>query len=357
VSNQSITTKDVHDMISTDTVIRIVLPGLVEPDGLQIEHVAPPTAGPGRVVVAVEAAGVSFAEQGMRRGRYPGQPPFPFVPGYDLVGRVTAVGEGVDAALIGRRVAAATKIGAWATSTVVDARDLVPVPEGVEPDAAEAVVVNGITAWQMLVDAARVPEHGTVVVHGASGGVGTVLVQLALARGLRVIGTASLRHHEALRALGVEVVDSRSADPWGAVRRLAPEGVDAVFDHIGIASARRSFELLRSGGVLVAYGTATDKNSDRSVLRVFAEMLSQIVLWNVLPNRRRATFYDFWGGRRLRPVAFRRRQHAALAAVLAAVADGALVPAIAARFPLERAGEALALAESRTVRGKVVLLP
>ena len=93
------------------------------------------------------------------------------------------------------------------------------------------------------------------------------------------------------------------------------------------------------------------------MLRVFAGMLAQIVLWNVAPNGRRAAFYDFWGGRRLRPAAFRRRQHAALSAVLALVADGTIVPAIAARFPLEAAGEALALAESRTVRGKVVLLP
>jgi NADPH2:quinone reductase len=343
--------------MTTTTVTRIVLPGLVEPDGLQVEHIAPPTAGPGEAVVAVEAAGVSFAEQGMRRGRYPGQPAFPFVPGYDLVGRVVEVGEGASPELVGRRFAAATKIGGWATRTVVRVEDLVAVPDGVEPEAAEAVVVNGITAWQMLVDSARVRAGGTVVVHGASGGVGTVLVQLALARGLRVIGTASLPHHEALRALGAEVVDSRAADPYAAVRQLAPEGVDAVFDHLGLASARRSFPLLRRGGALVAYGTATDKNTDRSVLRIFAEMLGQIVLWTVTPNGRRASFYDFWGGHRLRPVAFRRRQHAALTAVLGLVAEGAIVPAIAARFPLERAGEALALAESRTVRGKVILLP
>lgn len=344
-------------MTDTRTITRVVLPGLVEPDGLVVEHVDGPGAGAHEVVVDVEATGVSFAEQGMRRGRYPGQPPFPFVPGYDLVGRVAAVGEGVDPGLIGRRFAAATKTGGWATRTVVPAADLVPVPDGVAADEADAVVVNGVTAWQMLVRAARVPSGGTVLVHGASGGVGTILVQLARARGLRVIGTASSQHHDALRALGVEPVDNRAADPYGAVRRLAPDGVDAVFDHLGLESARRSFRLLRRGGALVAYGTATDRDSSRSVLRVFAGMLSQIALWNLLPNSRRASFYDFWGGRRLRPAAFRRRQHADLAAVLALVADGTVVPHIAARFPLERAGEALALAESRTIRGKVVLVP
>ncbi|RIX27811.1 medium chain dehydrogenase/reductase family protein [Amnibacterium setariae] len=343
--------------MSTTSDIRIVLPGLVEPEGLRIERAEVPAPAPGRAVVRVEAAGVSFAEQSMRRGRYPGQPPFPFVPGYDLVGRVERVAAGEDAALIGRRVAAATKTGGWATRALVDVADLVPVPDAVEPEAAEAVVVNGITAWQMLVRSARVPAGGTVLVHGASGGVGTVLVQLARARGLRVIGTAAVRHHEAIRALGAEVVDSRAEDWDAAVRRLAPGGVDAVFDHLGITSARRSFRLLRRGGALVAYGTAADRDGKRSVLGVFAEFLAQIALWNALPNGRRASFYDFWGGKRLRPAAFRRRQHEDLAAVLDLVARGEVVPEIAARFPLEQVAEALRLAESRTVRGKVVLLP
>lgn len=341
----------------TTTATRIVLPGVVEPEGLRIERAVPPTPGAGQALIRVEAAGVSYAEQSMRRGRYPGQPAFPFVPGYDLVGRVLQVGPGEDAALVGRRFAAATKVGGWATHALVEVADLVPVPDGVAADAAEAVVVNGITAWQMLVRTARVREGGTVLVHGASGGVGTVLVQIARSRGLRVIGTAAVRHHDALRELGVEAVDSRSEDWDREVRVLAPEGVDAVFDHLGVASARRSFRLLRRGGALVAYGTAADRDGDRTVLGVFAEFLLQIAVWSVLPNGRRAAFYDFWGGKRLRPAAFRRRQHEDLAAVLDLVARGEVQPHVAARFPLERAAEALRLAESRTVRGKVVLLP
>ena len=343
--------------MSTSTTTRIVLPGIVEPEGLVLESVPTPAPAAHEVLVDVEASGVSFAEQSMRRGRYPGQPAFPFVPGYDLVGRVRAVGPAGDPALVGRRVAVATKTGGWATRAIVPAADLVPVPEGVDADAAEAVVVNGLTAWQMLVRTARVRPGGTVLVHGASGGVGTVLVQLARVRGLRVIGTASTRHHDALRALGVDPVDNRAGDPYAAVRRLAPEGVDAVFDHLGLESARHSFRLLRRGGALVVYGTAVEKDTDTSVLSLFAAMLSRIALWNLLPNGRRASFYDFWGGRRLRPAAFRRRQHEDLAAVFALVADGTVVPHIAARFPLERAAEALALAESRTVRGKVVIVP
>ncbi|NED83590.1 NADPH:quinone reductase, partial [Streptomyces sp. SID11233] len=106
-------------------------------------------------------------------------PPFPFVPGYDVVGRVHTTGPGVDPALVGRRVAALLKVGGWASRVRVAAADLVPVPEGVGAEEAETVVVNGITAWQMLHRRAGVRAGQTVLVHGASGGVGSVLVQLA----------------------------------------------------------------------------------------------------------------------------------------------------------------------------------
>src|SRR5690242_1006761 len=182
----------------------IVLPAVVEPEQLQVRTRERPEVGPQQAVVRVEATGVSFAEQQMRRGRYYDQPPFPFVPGYDLVGRVLTTGPGVDGGLRGRRVAVLTKIGGWTTHAGVPAADAGPVPEGLDPAVAEAVVVNGLTAWQMLRRAATVRPGATVLIHGANGGVGSILVQLARLAGARVIGTANPRHHEALRALGVE---------------------------------------------------------------------------------------------------------------------------------------------------------
>src|SRR3954468_2272292 len=160
-----------------------------------------PAPGPGQVLVRVEATGVSFAEQQMRRGKYYDQPKFPFVPGYDVVGTVTAVGAGVDAAVVGRRFAVVTKTGGWASSLLVDAADLVAVPDGVSSAAAETVVVNGITAWQMLHRPAGVGSGGTIVMLGANGGVGSTLVQLARHAGITVIGTASPRHHDKVREL------------------------------------------------------------------------------------------------------------------------------------------------------------
>jgi NADPH:quinone reductase-like Zn-dependent oxidoreductase len=335
----------------------VVLPGVVGPAGLQLRRRALPSPRPGQALVRVEATGVSFAEQGMRRGRYPGQPRFPFVPGYDLVGTVVAVGESADAGTIGTRVCAATKIGGWASHALVPVVDLVPVPAGLDPAEAETVVVNGITAHQMLHRHAKVVPGQTILVHGANGGVGTILVQLARHHGVQVIGTAAPHHHQALRDLGVTPLDYRDPDLAGRVRRLAPRGVDAVFDHLGLASARASFQLLGRGGSLIAYGMAARLDDTNAMVPMFLGLLARVSAWNLLPNHRRAGFYNFWAGRRVTPRRFRRHQHEALTEVLGLLDAGVITAQVAARFPLTQVGAAMELAESHTVRGKVILEP
>lgn len=343
-------------MTDTITATTIVLPGKVGTDGLQVREHALAAPAAGQVVLEMEATGVSFAEQQMRRGKYYDQPPFPFVPGYDVVGTVTATGPDVDGTMVGRRFAAVTKIGGWASSLLVEAADLVPVPDGVDAATAETVVVNGITAWQMLHRTAAVRPGSTIVVLGANGGVGSTLVQLARHAGIEVIGTASPRHHDAVRAWGAIPVDYRDPAMYQRIRELAPDGVDAVFDHVGGAGLAESWRLLRRGGTLVSYRTAATKddegNSRLPVLKSFARLL----VWNLLPNGKSARFYNFWAGRR-RIGTFRARLGEDLTQVLRLLADGVLVPRIAARFPLADAGKALALAESRTVAGKVVIVP
>ncbi|MET9668409.1 medium chain dehydrogenase/reductase family protein [Streptomyces sp. NPDC006475] len=340
----------------TTTVTEVLLPGKVEPSGLEVRTRELPAPAAGKAVLRMDATGVSFAEQQMRRGKYYDQPPFPFVPGYDVVGTVTAVGPEVDAAMIGRRFAAVTKVGGWASSLLVDAADLVPVPDEVGAAAAETMLVNGITAWQMLHRTAKVRSGATIVVLGANGGVGSTLVQLARHAGIRVIGTASARHHETVHELGAIPVDYRDPDMYQRIREIAPDGVDAVFDHVGGAGLEESWRLLRRGGTLVSYGTAATKdesgNSRLPVLKSFA----RLAMWNHLPNGKSAHFYNFWAGKR-RLDAFRARLSEDLTQVLRLLATGVLTPQIAAEFPLADAGSALALAESRTVAGKIVIIP
>jgi len=334
----------------------VVLPGRVEPDGLQVRDRELPSPAAGQAVLRMDATGVSFAEQQMRRGKYFDQPPFPFVPGYDVVGTVTGVAPGVDPSLVGRRFAAVTKVGSWASHQLIDVADLVPVPDGVDAADAETVVVNGITAWQMLHRIARVRRGATIVVLGANGGVGTTLVQLARHAGITVIGTASTRHHAAVRALGATPVDYRDPDVYARIRELAPGGVDAVFDHVGGPGITESWRLLRRGGTLVSYGTAATKDDEGDSRLPVLKLLGRLAVWNLLPNGRSARFYNFWAGRR-RIDAFRARLREDLTSVLRLLADGVLTAQVAARFPLSEAGAALALAESRTVAGKVVIVP
>jgi NADPH:quinone reductase-like Zn-dependent oxidoreductase len=338
------------------TITEIVLPGVVEPEELQVRVRELPVPAAGQVLLRMEATGVSFAEQQMRLGKYYDQPPFPFVPGYDVVGEVVATGSGVETALTGRRFAAVTKIGGWASHLLVDAGDLVPVPDGVDPAAAETVLVNGVTAWQMLHRTAAVRRGGVVVVLGANGGVGSTLVQLARHAGITVIGTAAERHHEAVRALGAIPVDYRDPDMHAQIRAHAPDGVDAVFDHVGGPGLWDSWRLLRRGGTLVNYGSAATKDEPGSAMLPVLALFARLLAWNHLPNGKSAHFYNFWAGKR-RIAAFRARLAEDLSQVLALVADGVLTPQIAARVPLADAGAALAVAESRTVMGKVVIVP
>jgi NADPH:quinone reductase-like Zn-dependent oxidoreductase len=332
---------------------QIVLPGPVEPAGLQVRTTARPRAGAHQVVLDMEATGVSFAEQQMRLGTYYDQPRYPFVPGYDLVGTVAEVGVETDPGLVGRRFAAVTKIGAWASQVVVDAGDLVPVPDAVEPAAAAAVTVNGVTAWQMLHRAARVPTGGRIVVLGANGGVGSTLVQLARRAGITVIGTASAAHLDRVTDLGATALDRRDPDLYGRLRTLAPDGVDAVFDHVGGPGLVESRRLVRRGGTLVSYGSAATKG-EGSTLATLAQF-GRVAWWNAVPDGRRAHFYNLWAGRR-RLADFRARMRADLTEVLAMVADGGITPQIAARIPLSQVSAAMELAESHTVVGKVVLV-
>jgi len=341
-------------MTSDVSATEVVLPGQVEPDGFQLRRRVLPAPAAGQVLVAVEATGISFAEHAMRLGRYPGQPKFPFVPGYDLVGTVTAIGAGVDATLVGRRVAAMTKTGGWATHALLKAVDVVPVPAGLDPGEVETLVVSGLTAYQMLHRRAKVRAGQTVLIHGVNGGVGTTLAQLARHAGVRVIGTSSPRHHAALRELGVLPVDYNDPDLVARVRELAPDGVDAVFDHLGGESITRSWSLLARGGTLVSYAMIKE---DGPLIPAFIALFGRLAWLNVLPNGRRAGFYDVWGGKLVRPKRFRSRLREDLSTVFSLLGDGTLRPKIAARLPLTRIQEAVEFAESHTIVGKVVLVP
>ncbi|GAA2780426.1 zinc-binding dehydrogenase [Saccharopolyspora taberi] len=331
----------------------IVLTGLGGPEVVTAREAAEPVPGPHGVVVRTEAAGVAFAEVQMLRGRYPAQPKFPFVPGYDLVGEVVAVGGAVTSVRVGQRVAAMPRTGAWADYVEVRDRDVVPVPDDVDAAEAVAVVLNGVTAWQLLHRAAKVHSGQTVLVHGVGGGVGTLLAQLGALAGVRVIGTASASRHKVLRPLGAELVDHRTEDVPARVRELAPRGVDAVFDPLGAESLDRSWELLAPGGTLVSYGSSATMHDEGPWWTPYLRVVRRLAVWELLRLLGRT------GGRRARMYYVRTNPDYTkdLSELLRLVSSGRLRPLIGRRMALRDAAEALATHMSGRVTGRIVLVP
>jgi NADPH2:quinone reductase len=339
----------------------IVIPELIEPAGLQVRERVLAPLGPSDVLIAMEATGVSYAEVAMLRGRYPGQPAFPFVPGYDVVGRVVEVGSAVRRELAGKRVATITETGAWSELVVRREHELVIVPEELDPADVDTLVVNGVTAYKMLHRVAKVRAGQTIVVLGAGGGVGTMLVQLARLAGVSVIGTCRPEQLAAVEALGATAVDYTRKRVLEDVRALTPEGVDAVFDHVGGESMRSSFAMLGFGGFLVCYGNMAAAQKTTSTWWAFVEFFSRKLLWSLRAGGRRMTFFDVWGrgtfgaDRMFRPARFWREYHEDLGQLLTLLAAGELHAHVAHRVPLLRAAEAIAQHKAGGFTGKIVL--
>ncbi|WP_409467582.1 medium chain dehydrogenase/reductase family protein [Streptomyces sp. HC307] len=337
----------------------VVLPGVGEPESLEVRVRELPQPGPGQAVVRMEASGVTFAEQQMRRGKYYDMPKFPFVPGYDLVGVVEQLGPPVPdqpGLSVGQRVAALTKTGGWADHVLLDAADLVPVPDGVTAAEAETLVTNGATAWRMLYRTAKVRPGDTIVVHGANGGVGSVLVQLARSNGITVIGTASARNQQAVAGMGALPVDYRGDIP-ARVRELASDGVAAVFDHVGGKGIEDSWRMLAPGGTLVSYGSASTRDQAGNGTITVLKLVARLAVWNALPNGRSAHFFNLWAGKARHPRQYRAELREDLTQIFDLLRSGAIEARIDRVYPLRQAAAALRHAESGTVVGKVVLTP
>ena len=211
--------------------------------------------GPGEVRIRVEASLVGATDVIMRTGYYPYAPPFPFVPGYVVVGRVEAAGDGVPIA-VGTRVAALAVHRGYAERATLDADEVVPIDAGLDAGEVVAVVLNYVTAYQAIHRAARLERGGSALVLGAAGGVGSALVELCREAGVVAYGAASPSKHARVRAAGGIPLDGRSGAVDRELRALRPEGVDAAFDPLGGEFTGMCVRATRRGGRVVAYGYA-----------------------------------------------------------------------------------------------------
>jgi NADPH2:quinone reductase len=299
----------------------------------------------------------------MREGVHPETPALPFTPGWDLVGVVDRLGDGVSGLEPGQIVAALPISGAYAEFVCLPQRDLVPVPSS-GLDAAEAVslVLNYVTAYQMLHRSARVRPGQRVLIDGAAGGVGSALLQLGRLAGLEMYGTCSSQKASTVSDLGGTPIDYRQLDFVKEIHRLTREGVDAVFDGIGGTHIWRSRKALRPGGRVVAYGLTSSLREGRLAsgrtsgrrhrFREIAIFGLYIAGGWLFPNRKRVVPYSIQWLKRLRPAWFRQD----LIALFDLLQRQKIKPLIAQRFPLAEAKLAHELLGKGGVTGKIVLV-
>jgi NADPH:quinone reductase len=340
---------------------RIVVTHYGGPDALQVIEEECPEPRDGEVRVRVLAAGVSLPDVMAREGIHPETPAVPFTPGWDLVGVVDRLGNGVSGIEPGQTVAAMPIHGGYAEFVCLPQRELVPVPAGLDPAEAVSLILNYVTAYQMMHRSARVRSGQSVLIHGASGGVGTALLQLGRVAGLEMYGTCSSRGASAVSDMGGIPIDYQHQDFVKEIHRLTGEGVDVVFDSIGGAHIWRSREALRSGGRVVAYGLtgslsggrlASGRSGGRHRFRGVAIFGLYIAAGWLLPGRRRVVPYSIQTLKRLKPDLFRQD----LTALLDLLRQQKIKPIVAQRFPLAEARRAHELLGKGGVIGKIVLV-
>ncbi len=309
------------------------------PEVMRLDEIAVPDPGPGELLVEVVAAGVNFIDTYLRSGLYP--TPLPFTLGKEGAGRVLAAGDGVDGVAEGDLVAWSMGDGAYAEHAIVPARLVVRVPDGVDPQLAAAVMLQGMTAHFLSTSIVPLEEGDTALVHAGAGGVGLLLTRMLVRRGVRVLTTAgSSEKAELSRGAGAaEVLDYD--DFATAARDLTDgRGVRIVFDGVGAATFDSGLDALQPRGMFVLFGAASGPVPpfDPQVLNAKGSlMLTRPSLGHFIADRAEL------------------EQRAG--EVLGAVAEGWLDVRIGATYPLADAAVAHEDLEGRRTTGKLLLLP
>jgi len=322
------------------------------PEVLEVRRwqVRPP--GAHEVRVRVEAAGISFADllecQGLHPERYyPRRRRTPFVPGWDVVGVVESVGSRVSRVAVGQRVAALSIVGGWAEYALVPAAWAVPLPAQLAPTTAVCLILDYVTAYQMLTRSTAVRRGDTVLIQGAAGGVGTALLQLARHLAVRTLGTGREARRAHIESEGGILIDFEREDVAERARVLTGGcGVDAAFDGFG-STARTSLRALRPGGHLVLYGYRGVEGMIRA-----AGTFALALLGNVRPGGKRTSIYSIQWLARRQPDWYR----ADLAVLLTLLADHEIAPRIAAVRSLDEVPTALRSLAGHAPSGKQVIV-
>ena len=308
-----------------------------------------PVPQKGQIRVKVLTTSACFTDTLIRRGIYPAiRKKPPFSPGYDVVGVVDALGDGVRNVSIGQKVADLTVVGAYSEYLCLNANSVVPVPDNLDHGEAVSMILSYLTAYQMLHRCINLKKGSTILIHACSGAVGTALLQLGKLWNLKMYGTASNNKHKFIEDMGAIPIDYNNEDFAEIIRKNEPQGIDAVFDPIGGSYFPRSLSILQKNGTLVGFGyqNAASGIDGHVVLDYF-----KIKLWNLLPNKPSTDFYVISSMRKKHPDWFKED----LRRLFKLLSDQKIKPVIGKVMALEQAAEAHKLVENYNVEGKIVL--
>jgi len=321
----------------------VVVERLIEPRELRVAETAEPELFAGGLAVDVKAAGCNFFDILMVQGRYQMKPPFPFVPGAELAGVVSAVGAGVDGFRVGDRVLASVSLGAFAERAVVPARVAWRMPDGMSFEEGAGFPIVYPTSHAALVLRAHLAAGETLLVHAAAGGVGLAAVQIGKALGARVLATAGGAEKLAIaREAGADVCIDYRADDWPDQVKAATDGrgADVIYDSVGGDVLDQSLKCIAWNGRLLVIGFAGGRIPEIKANRILLKNIAVVGL--------------HWGAYAINEPA---RVPETFDALFRMYEAGTIRPVIGARYPLDRVADALEALGSRRTHGKVVVVP
>lgn len=320
------------------TGYRMIVRACGGPETIEREAFEIPSPGPGQVLIETEAVGLNFIDTYFRKGLYPVS--LPIALGSESAGRIVALGEGVAGLAVGQRVGTVSGDGAYASHRVAPAAAIMPIPDGVTPEIAAAVMLKGLTACYLAEETFPARAGHIALVHAAAGGVGSLLVPWLLDKGVTVIAHAGSAE-KAAQVPGGHALSCPFPELPARVRDMTGEAMcDVVYDGVGAASWSASLACLRRRGMLVSYGNASGAVPPVSLL----DLMRGGSLYVTRP-----TLADYMAT----PEALRT----SAAKLFDRIARGVLKPRVGQTFPLERADEAHRALERRETTGSTVLIP
>ncbi len=324
-------------------------------EAFRTEEQIHPDPDPNEVVIEVEAFGLNFADVMARRGVYGDAPPLPFTPGYEVVGRIDSMGEGVEPTMKGKRVVAMTRFGGYAEYVRTPEKAAAVIPEDLDAGKATALATQYCTAHFAAVEMANIREGEKILIHSASGGVGIALTQLARNKGCFIYGTSgSAWKLDPMKEQGVDRAIDRETEDYVKVVRDEEGGpeLDAVFDPLGGKQFKRNLSLLAPSGRLVGFGGA-ERVGKKGPLATLRFILS---FGFVHPGKVLMASRSIMGLNLLRLADHApERIRNSMDEVVAMTEQGKLDPVVGASYPAERIDEAHRALEDRSVIGKVVV--